>query len=193
MKISVKVQCGSSSIAHLQAQPCCTASRCTTCSTRNFWVPIARTARCVLYYNTILARGPAPTLRVCAPPLHPPGHGSSWALNPPEPADRIAGQPLAGRLRSPLHPIDPFRMIRGYRAPEPTRTVRPLHHQSGERSCSPDTPMTISWRRLHRDQGRELSRSPSHGPIPSTKGRVTPLGTPTNPSRIGCRHLSEDG
>ena len=34
----------------------------------------------------------------------------------PEPTDRIADQPLAGDFALPA-PIDPFRMIRGYRAP----------------------------------------------------------------------------
>ena len=29
---------------------------------------------------------------------------------------------------------------------------------------------------------------PFLGTIPSTKGSFTPLGTPTNPARIGCRH-----
>ncbi len=44
------------------------------------------------------------------------------------------------------------------------------------RAFLPPKPQTISWRRFHRDQERELSRCPSHGPIPST-----------NPARFGCR------
>jgi hypothetical protein len=51
----------------------------------------------------------------------------------------------------------------------------------------------ISWRRLHRDQGKGAFALPFLGTIPSTRERVTPLGTPTNPARIGCRHLAEDG
>lgn len=34
---------------------------------------------------------------------------------------------------------------------------------------------------------------PFLGTIPSTKERVTPLGTPTNRPPIGYRHLAEDG
>lgn len=116
-----------------------------------------------------------------------PGHRT-----PPEPTDRIAGQPLAGRLRSPLHPIAPFWRIKGYRAPEPTRTVWPLHHQSVARSCSPDTPMRTSSRPLHGDDFIETKKGSFRAPLPMDpshrpKGRVTPLGTPTNEALVSWR------
>ena len=88
-----------------------------------------------------------------------------------------------GTFGAPLHPIDPFGKTMGYRALGTThRTWRcasppaPNHgskgvsppletHSQGDFAlpCTPSTwaaflpprPLTISWRRLHRDQGRE--------------------------------------
>ena len=61
-----------------------------------------------------------------------------------------------------------------------------LHPSIKGRSC-PCEILTISWRRLHRDRKKGAFALPFLGTIPSTKGRFIPLGTPTNPSRIGCR------
>ena len=118
----------------------------------------------------------------CAPPLHPPGRGSVRGLTPSR-ANRTYRRSITrGRLRSPCTHRS-FQEDQGLSRPlKPTRTVWPLHHQSGERSCSPDTPMTTSWRPTFRSldarhfmettssrPGREhfiaiLALEPSHRP-----------------------------
>lgn len=82
-----------------------------------------------------------------------------------EPADRIAGQTLAGVFALPA-PID-----QGAIAPlETTHTVWPLHHQSGERSCCPRHP---------HDHFMETRKGafalPFLGTFPSTKEPSRPL------------------
>ena len=115
----------------------------------------------------------------CAPPLHPPGRGSVGALNPSRASGTYRRSITRGRLRSPCTHRS-FQEDQGLSRPlKPTRNVWPLHHQSGVRSCSPDTPMTISWRRLHRDQERELSRCPSLEP----SHRPRSLRAPWNPDQ----------
>ena len=105
----------------------------------------------------ILARGPA-----ARPRCIPPAIGSLRVLNPSRAKRPYRRSITRGGLRSPCT------------------------HRLGGRSApkTPDHVMeTISSR-----PGKGARRScPSHGPIPSTKGRVTPLGTPTKPPRIGCR------
>jgi hypothetical protein len=123
---------------------------------------------CFVVQN-ILARWPA-----ARPRCIPPACGSRQGIEPSRAKERIAVQSLAGDFALPA-PID----LAG--APlKPTRTVWPLHHQSGARSCSPDTPMTTSWRRLHRDRRKGAFALPFLGTIPSTKGRVH---TPWNPDQ----------
>lgn len=103
----------------------------------------------------------------CAPPLHPPSLWLVSGYRTHHPArERFAAQPRARRLRSPCTHDQ-----RGYRAPlKPTRRTwrrpsppAPNHGQpdarlitdQGSVTATPDTPMTISWRRLHRDQVRK--------------------------------------
>lgn len=140
----------------------------------------------------------------CAPPLHPPARGSYRASSPLRSQQTVSPvNHSARRLRSPC-----THRSRGLSRPpephsqdletclstctEPCTTGCPLDRQSWARSCSPDTPMTISWRRLHRDQGKGAFALPFPGPTPSTWGPSAPR-PPTNPARIGCRHLVEDG
>ena len=102
----------------------------------------------------------------CAPPLHPPGWWHFQGVEPiSEPADRIAGQTLAGDFALPA-PIDQWAI-----APlETTRTVWPLHHQTGERSCFPQYP---------HDHFMETRKGafalPFLGTYPSTKEPSCPL------------------
>ena len=86
----------------------------------------------------------------CAPPLHPPGHGSFRALNPFQ----------SQKIVSPINHSQGLEKCLST-CSEPCTNVWPSDHQSGERSCSPRYP---------HDQFME-----------------------TNPARIGCRHLAEDG
>ena len=63
---------------------------------------------------------------------------------------------------------------------EPCTSVWPSDHQSGERSCSPDTPMRTSSRPLHGDdfietKGREHSRCPSLEPSHRPRSGSHPL------------------
>jgi len=55
-------------------------------------LPIRLIARCVLYYNTILARGPA-----ARPRCIPPAHGAIQALSLLAPSKRIVVLPIAKR------------------------------------------------------------------------------------------------
>lgn len=131
---------------------------------------------------------------------------SPWHASGIEPSLRHRNvssfHPSPGRLRSPRHPIDKGRSCPSHpdqpcavwmppsrrrwtrsgaiARPEPTRTDWPLRRQSRERSCSPDTPMTTSWRRLRRDQGRDLPRCPSLDPT----HRPGELHTPWNPDQL---------
>ncbi len=115
----------------------------------------------------------------CAPPSHPPGRGSVKGLTPSRASRTYRRSITRGRLRSPCT----HRSLQEDQGPssplKPTRTVWPLHHQSVERSCSPNTPMTTSWRRFHRDQGRKLSRYPSLEP----SHRPKCLRAPWNPDQ----------
>ena len=115
----------------------------------------------------------------CASPLYPPGQWLFKGIEPNlEPADRITGQTLAGDFALPA-PIDqgaiapPEPTHRTWRfasppAPNHTQTAACLITNQGSVPATPDTPKTNSWRRLHRNQGRELSRYPYPGPSPST-------------------------
>ena len=96
---------------------------------------------CVVLQH-ILARGLA-----ARPRCIPQAVALSWDRPHPEPAERIAVPSLAGDFALPA-PID----LAGVPAPK-----TPAHSMEA-----------TSWRRLHRDQGRELSCCPFPGPIPST-------------------------
>lgn len=121
----------------------------------------------------------------CAPPLHPPGRGSVRGSTPSRASRTYRRSITRGRLRSPCTHRS-FQEDQGLSRPlKPTRTVWPLHYQSGERSCSPDTPMTTSWRRLHRDRRKGAFALPFLGAIPSTWGHSAPR-PPTTPARIRC-------
>ena len=138
-------------------------------------LPLSPTARCVLYYNTILARGP---LRA---PVASPSRWLFQGIEPvPEPADRIAGQPLAGLGDVPLH-LHRTMDLRAYRRPlKPTRKGAfgaPLHPIDLAGVPAPRTP----------DHFMETTSSrPWKGaftlPLPWThpieQGHVTPLATP---------------
>lgn len=99
----------------------------------------------------------------------------------PEPEDRIAGQPLAGEFSLPA-PIDQGAIA----PPEPTHTVWPLHHQSGERSCSPRYPHDhfMETTSSRPKEGSFRATLPWNHPI--EQGRVPPLATPTNRPPFGC-------
>jgi hypothetical protein len=115
----------------------------------------------------------------CAPPVASPKLWLFQGIEPvSEPIDRIASQTLAGDFALPA-PIDQGAIA----PPEPTRRPwrnasppAPNHAQpaaclitnQGSVPATPNTPKTTSWRRLHRDQGRELSRCRFPRPIPST-------------------------
>lgn len=124
----------------------------------------------------------------CAPPLHPPGRGSVRALNPCLSQQTVSPVNHSRETSLSLHPSLPSGRSGAIAPPEPTLTVWPLHPQSRARSCSPDTPMTISWRptlrgldaatswrRLHRDRGREPSCYPSLEPSLRPWGASHPL------------------
>lgn len=143
----------------------------------------------------------------CAPPLHPPGRGSSRALNPFQSQQIVSPINHSRETSLSLHPsilsgrsgaIAPHESTRrAWRrasppAPNHARTSgRPITNQ-GSVPAPTDTPMTISWRRLHRDHEGSfratLSLEPSH-----RAGAFVPLASLTNPARIGCRHLAEGG
>ena len=124
----------------------------------------------------------------CAPPLHPPGRGSVRALNPCLSQQTVSPVNHSRETSLSLHPSIPSGRSGAIAPREPARTVWPMHRQSGERSCSPDTPMTTSWRptlrgldaatswrRFHRDQGGEPSRCPSLEPPHRPRGASHPL------------------
>lgn len=120
----------------------------------------------------------------CAPPLHPPGRGFDQALSHPKPKT-YRRFTTRGRLRSPCT------------------------HRLGGRSCPQDPRPCHGGHFMETNPARfgcrhvmEMISSrprtgafalPFLGTIPSTKERVTPLGTPTNRPPIGYRHLAEDG
>lgn len=136
----------------------------------------------------------------CAPPLHPPGRGSVRGLTPSRASRTYRRSITRGRLRSPCTHRS-FQEDQGLSRPlKPTRTIWPLHHQSGERSCSPDTPMRTSSRPLHGDdfietKGREHSRYPSlepshrlgdalpQDPRPTLRGLDAAIASALNPIR----------
>ena len=117
----------------------------------------------------ILAREPAARSR-CIPPAA----GSSRALNPFQSQETVSPvkhswetsalpTPSIKGLSRPLKPLAP--------------SGRCITNQ-GSVPATPDTPMTISWRRLHRDHGREhFIAALAFGTIPSPKGRSCPCGT----------------
>lgn len=129
----------------------------------------------------ILAKGAA-----AHPLLHTPSPWLFQGVEPiPEPVDRIAGQPLAGLGEVPLH------------------LHRTMHERlavqlpiRGAFLLPPIPPMTISWRRLHRDQEGSfratLTLDPSHragafGPLhPRRNGRaISNLKTLCSSSHAG--------
>ena len=129
-------------------------------------VGLRATARCVLYYNTILARGPA-----ARPRCIPPASGSFRALNPFQShKDRIADQSLAGEFALPA-PIDPFRMTMELSRPlEPLAALGDvplhLHRTMHERLAVRPPPFhedqpfadwmrAMSWRRASSRPGRK--------------------------------------
>lgn len=135
----------------------------------------------------------------CAPPLHPPGHGSVRALNPCRSQETVSPVNHSRETSLSLHPSIPSGRLGAIAPPEPTRIVWPKHHQSGECSCSPryphdhfmeTNPSRIGYRHFMETTSSRPRRGacvlPFLGTIPSTKGSFTPLGTPTNPARIGC-------
>ncbi len=132
-----------------------------------------------------LARGPA-----ARPRCIPPASGSSRALNPFQSQDRIADQPLAGDFALPA-PIDPFRKTMGLSCPlEPLAGLGdvPLHlHRTMHERLAVRSPP------CHGDDFIETRKEAFHscpclGTIPSTTEPASPIGTLTNPARIGCRH-----
>ena len=90
----------------------------------------------------------------CALPLHPSGCGSSRALNPFQ----------SHQIVSPINH---------------SRETSLSQHPSTWRAFLPPRPQTISWRRLHRDHGREHSRCPSLEP----SHRPRSLRAPWNPDQ----------
>ncbi len=128
--------------------------------------------------TTLLGKGSR-----CAPPLHPPGLWPFLGIEPtPEP--RTYPRSISRRrLRSPLQSIDQ----RAIAPLETTRNLWPLHHQSGERSCYPQYPHDHFMETISSRPGRAFHSCPCLGTIPSTKGPSSPIGTLTNPARIGCR------
>lgn len=143
---------------------------------RRSWRPFGIRKMCFVVQNH-LGKGTR-----CAPPLHPPGLGSFRALSP------LRSHPT-------VSPVDPSQGDFALPAPIDQRAAAPLEtHSSGYWPPTPasqgvpaPTPRPFSWRRLHRDHGRELSRCPCPGPIPSTKEPSSPLDPLTNPARIGYR------
>lgn len=151
--------------------------------------------------TTRLARGPAARPR-CIPPTS----GSFRALNPFQSHRSYRRSTTRGRLRSPcthrsfqedhgaIAPLGTTRKawrLASPPAPNHARTSgRPITNQ-GSVPAPPDTPMTISWRRFHRDQEGSfratLSLEPSH-----RAGAFVPLASLTNRAPFGCRHLVED-
>lgn len=110
------------------------------------------------------------------------------AFLPPKPLTISWRPTLRGLDTASTSPLDPIRGLP--RHPEPTRRTRrhasppaPHHAQAAARltgnqgtvPAAPDTPMTISWR-----PGKELSRCPCPGPIPST-GEPSRPWTPDQP------------
>jgi hypothetical protein len=162
---------------------------------------ILSAARCVRGSTThILARGPAPQLRSCAPPLHPPGLWLLLGIEPiPEPSDRIADQPLARRLRSPC-----THRPRGYRAPwNHSQRLADCTTNQGSVPAAPDTPMTISWRPTFRSLDARHWKGAFHscpclGTIPSSRS-LSPLaslisaGAALDAHQVGLRKPSVIG
>lgn len=104
----------------------------------------------------------------CAPPLHPPGLWLRQGIQPtPKPLKRFAARPRAGDITLPA-PID----TEGVPAPVTLDQFMEM-------------PSAGPW--------KGSLALPCPGRIPSTKGPSSPCGTLTNPARIGCRHLAEDG
>src|SRR6056297_791557 len=124
-------------------------------------------ARCVLYYNTILARGP---LRA---PVASPTPWPFQGIEPvPEPEDRIAGQPLAGLGDVPLH-LHRTMDQRAYRRPlKPTRKGAfgaPLHPIDLAGVPAPKTPDHFMETTSSRPWKGAFHSYPCPGPIPSSR------------------------
>ena len=143
----------------------------------------------------------------CAPPLHPPGRGSFRALNPFQSQKIVSPINHSRETSLSLHPSILSGRSVAIAPPEPTRRAwrrasppapnhartsgRPITNQ-GSVPAPTDTPMTISWRRLHRDQEGSFRATLSLEPS-NRAGAFVPLASLTNPARIGCRHLIEGG
>ncbi len=128
----------------------------------------------------------------CAPPLHPPSHGSFWASNPSR-ASRPFRLSITSRAwRRPSPPAPNHGSSELSRSPEPHSQgdfalPAPIDLAGVPAPKTPDHAMeAISWRRAHPRPGREPSRYPSLEPS-HRAGACHPLTSPTNPARIGCR------
>jgi len=99
----------------------------------------------------------------CAPPLHPPGRGSSRALNPFQ----------SQKIVSPINHSQGLEKCLST-CTEPCTNVWPSDHQSGERSCSHRYPHDHFMETISSRPGRELSRYPCLGTIPSSRSLRAP-------------------
>lgn len=128
-----------------------------------------------------LGKGAAARPRCIPPAIALTGHRTH-----PEPAERITVPSLAGLGEVPLH-LHRTMDHRSYRAPlNPTRKETSLSlHPSTWAAFLPPRPLTIPWRRLHRDHGREGIAAALPWNLPTEHGRSTPLATPTDPARVG--------
>lgn len=99
----------------------------------------------------------------CAPPLHPPGCGSVRALNPFQ----------SQKIVSPINHSQGLEKCLST-CTEPCTNVWPSDHQSGERSCSPRYPHDHFMETISSRPGRELSRYPVLGTIPSSRSLRAP-------------------
>ena len=127
---------------------------------------ITRTARCVLYYNTILPRGPA-----ARPRWIPPACGASPALSP-VPRHRNVWPLHRHSGGASMLPRDP------HGSPE------------GPTSSRLDRDRTFAVRTPHRGRLRFSPCTPIDPPAPrlrrTSQRAFAPFGNLTNPPRIGC-------
>ena len=137
----------------------------------------------------------------CAPPLHPPSHGSSWISNPSR-ASRPYRRSITSRAwRSPSPPAPNHGSSELSRSPEPHSQGEfalpaPFDLEGVPAPKTPDhfmetNPSRIGCAPFHgdglaRDQEGSLRATlPWNHPI--DQGHFMHLGTPTDPARIGCR------
>ena len=142
----------------------------------------------VLHINTLA--GETLTLSPCTP------HALALSGDRPHSRAKQTVSPVKHSRETSLslHPSILSGRPWGFRAPwNPLAPFGRLHHQSGENSDLPRCPHRLGSilrpqdpRPFHGDQERSISLWPFLGTFPSTKGRVTPLGTPANQTLLGA-------